>query len=632
MDFEKFLWVTLMFDIKEELKNLPESPGVYIMYDKNDKVIYVGKAKVLKNRVKQYFQSGKNHPAKVRAMVLNVCRFEYIITDTELEALVLECNLIKKHMPRYNILLKDDKAYPYIKVTMNEEYPRIMMSRKIESDGARYFGPYIGMSTVKNTLEVVRKIFMPPQCKRKFPQDIGKGRPCLNYHIKNCFAPCTGNVTQEEFYRVFEEICAFLGGGHKELLESFKADMVKASKNLDFEKAVILRDKIKAIEEIDEKQKIINTTDIKDRDIIAVESGEKSSHIAVFFVRDGKVTGSETYKIDDTEGIKISEVIGDFIKQFYSENANIPREIISEFEFSDRQIVEKMLTDKAKRRIIITVPKRGEKKDFVAMVKKNAKKAAQNDRERFLRENKNFAVLELKKTLGLKETPKRIEAYDISNISGTSSVGAMVVFEDGKPKKDKYRQFKIKTVEGADDYRSTEEVIYRRFRRGFDEKEQIERGELLEANAKFLPYPDLILADGGKGHVRVISSMLEQMEIDIPVFGMVKDDRHKTKGLVDLEGETEMKPYGTVFDFLTRVQDEVHRFAISCFKSLHSKTTFHSELDDISGVGKARRLKLMEYFGGIDKIKEADIEELKLAVDKKTAQSVWEYFHSGESF
>lgn len=621
-----------MFDIKAELKNLPESPGVYIMYDKDGKVIYVGKAKVLKNRVKQYFLSKKNHPPKVRAMVLNVSRFEYIITDTEIEALVLECNLIKKYMPRYNILLKDDKAYPYIKVTMNEDYPRIMMSRKIESDGARYFGPYIGMSTVKNTLEVIRKIFMPPQCKRKFPQDIGKGRPCLNYHIKNCFAPCTGNVSREEFRKVFEEICVFLEGDHTELTRLFKEQMNEASKNLDFERAVILRDKIKAIEDIGEKQKIVNTNGIKDRDIIAAETGENCSHIAVFFVRDGKVTGSETYKIDDTDGVEIEEVTGDFIKQFYLENVNIPREIISEFEFSDREMVEKMLTEKLKRRVLITVPKRGEKREFIEMVKKNAKSAAENDKLRFLRENKNFALSELAKVLGLKEPPKRIEAYDISNISGVSSVGAMVVFEDGKPKKDKYRQFKIKTVEGADDYASTEEVIYRRFRRGFEEKEKIERGELLEANAKFLPYPDLILADGGKGHVRVISGMLEAMEIEIPVFGMVKDNRHKTRGLVDLEGEIEMKPYGTVFDFLTRVQDEVHRFAISSFKSLHSRNTFHSELDDISGVGKARRLKLMEYFGGIDKIKEADIEKLKCAVDKKTAQSVWEYFHSGEDF
>lgn len=619
-----------MFDIKEELKNLPENPGVYLMHDKHDKIIYVGKAKVLKNRVKQYFGSNKNHPPKVRAMVANVSWFEYIITDTEMEALVLECNLIKKHMPRYNILLKDDKAYPYIKVTMNEEYPRVFMSRKAENDGARYFGPYVGMSTVNNTLEVIRKIFMPPRCKRKFPQDIGKGRPCLNYHIKNCFAPCTGKVSQKEFYEVFEEICKFLDGGHKELLEELKEQMKSAAQSFDYEKAAVLRDKIKAISDIDEKQKIVDADGVNDRDVIAFANGENATHISMFFVRDGKVTGSESYKIEDTEEISESEIIGYFIKQFYSEGASIPAEIVSEIEIPDTEIVAQMLSESRGKKVRITVPKRGEKKEFVAMVKKNAQKAAENDKIRFLRENKNFAVAELAKMLGLEEEPKRIESYDISNISGADSVGAMVVFENGKPQKNKYRQFKIKTVIGADDYASTSEVIYRRFRRGFDELEAIEKGELLEANARFLPYPDLILADGGKGHVRAIKEMLSAMEIDIPVFGMVKDDRHRTRGMVDENSEIEMKAYGTVFDFITRIQDEVHRFAISCFKSLHSKTTFHSELDDIQGVGKARRLKLMEVFGGIDKIRSASVEELKKAVDKKTAQAVFEHFHKKE--
>ncbi len=619
-----------MFDIKEELKNLPENPGVYLMHDKHDKIIYVGKAKVLKNRVKQYFGSNKNHPPKVRAMVSNISWFEYIITDTEMEALVLECNLIKKHMPRYNILLKDDKAYPYIKVTMNEEYPKVMMSRRAENDGARYFGPYIGMSTVNNTLEVIRKIFMPPRCKRKFPQDIGKGRPCLNFHIKNCFAPCTGNVSQKEYYAVFQEICRFLEGGHKELLEDLTEQMRAAAQNFDYEKAAILRDKIKAIGDIDEKQKIVDADGVNDRDIIAFANGETTTHIAMFFVRDGKVTGSESYKIEDTEEVLESEIIGDFIKQFYAENASIPGEIISELEIPDSEMVEEMLSERRGKKVRITVPKRGEKKEFVAMVKKNAEKSAENDKIRFLRENKNFAVSELAKMLGLENEPKRIESYDISNISGADSVGAMVVFENGKPQKNKYRQFKIKTVVGADDYASTSEVIYRRFRRGLDESEAIERGELLEANAKFLPYPDLILADGGKGHVRAIKEMLSAMEIDIPVFGMVKDDRHRTRGMVDENFELEMKTYGTVFDFVTRIQDEVHRFAISCFKSLHSKTTFHSELDDIPGVGKARRLKLMEVFGGIDKIKAASVEDLKKAVDRKTAQTLFEHFHKKE--
>lgn len=616
-----------MFDIAEELKNLPENPGVYLMHDNTGKIIYVGKAKILKNRVKQYFGSGKNHPPKVRAMVSNVSYFEYIVTDTEVEALVLECNLIKKHKPRYNILLKDDKQYPYIKVTMNEDYPKITSSRKTENDGAKYFGPYVGMSTVKNTIDVVRKIFMPPQCKRKFPQDIGKGRPCLNYHIKNCFAPCTGKVSQEEFYGVFEEICKFLNGEHKKLTEEFTNQMNDAAKEMDYERAAILRDKIKAIRDIDEKQKIVDTNGAKDRDVFAMAEGESCYHMAVFFIRNGKVMGRETYKIDHTEDADKTEIATDFIKQFYSEGQGIPREIISEVPVSDCDIIEQMLGQKTGRRVRITVPQRGEKREFVAMVKKNAEIAAQNDKVRFLRENKNFALSEFAKFLDLDSEPKRIEAYDISNISGADSVGAMVVFEEGKAKKSQYRQFRIKTVEGADDYASTKEVIYRRFRRALDEQEAIERGELLEANAKFLPHPDLILADGGKGHVRAIKEMLEQMEIEIPVFGMVKDSKHRTRGMVDSDSEIGIKMYGALFDFITRIQDEVHRFAISCFKSLHSKTSFHSVLDDIPGVGKTRRLKLMEHFGDVYKISNASEEELLDVVDKRTAKNIYQYFN-----
>lgn len=620
-----------MFDIAEELKNLPENPGVYLMHDKAGKIIYVGKAKVLKNRVRQYFQNSKNHPPKVRAMVSNISWFEYIITDTEMEALVLECNLIKKHKPRYNILLKDDKTYPYIKVTMNEEYPRVFMSRKLLDDGAKYFGPYVGMGTVNNTLDVVRKIFMPPVCKRRFPESIGKGRPCLNFHIKNCFAPCTGKVSQKEFYAVFEEICKFLEGDKKALLAELREEMKKASLEMDYERAATFRDKIKAIEDIESKQKIVATDGPSDRDVLAIAHGETTRYVAVFFIRDGKVSGRETYKINNVEYESDSVVLGDFIKQFYSENNTVVREIISEAEPEDREMLEKMLSEKCGKRVRIIVPKRGEKREFVAMVKKNAEQAAENDKLRFLRENKNFALLELQKALGLPNEPKRIESYDISNISGADSVGVMVVFDDGKPSKSKYRQFKIKTVYGADDYASTAEVIYRRFRRALDESEAIENGTLLKANAKFLPLPDLILADGGKGHVRAIKEMLAAMETDIPVFGLVKDNRHRTRGIVDEDKEIEIKTYGALFDFLTRVQDEVHRFAISCFKSLHSKNAFHSELHDIPGVGKVRRLKLMEYFGGIDKIRAATEEELNCAVDKKTAKAVFEYFNGENS-
>lgn len=617
-----------MFNLEEELKNLPEDPGVYIMHDKTGKIIYVGKAKILKNRVRQYFRSNKNHSSKVRAMVARVSWFEYIITDTETEALVLECNLIKKHKPRYNILLKDDKSYPYIKVTINEEYPRIFMSRRIENDGARYFGPYIGMGTVNNTLEIVRKIFMPPLCSRKFPDDIGKGRPCLNFHIKNCFAPCTGSVSQKEFHEIFEEICRFLEGSHDKLLEALKTEMKKAAAVMDYEHAASIRDKIKAIEDIDEKQKIIMTDGAVDRDIIAVAGKEKTRFVSVFFMRSGKLSGRETYKLDNAEEESDSVVLSDFIKQFYLENSFVPQEIVSETAIEDKESMEKMLSEQNGKRVKIINPQRGEKREIIAMVKKNAENAAENDKIRFLRENKNFALSELTKALGLEKEPKRIEAYDISNISGADSVGVMTVFDDGKPSKSKYRQFKIKTVEGADDYASTKEVIYRRFRRALDESEEIENGKLLEANAKFLPLPELILADGGKGHVRAIKEMLSAMEIDIPVYGLVKDERHKTKGITDENYEIQIKKYGTLFDFITRIQDEVHRFAISCFKKLHSKTSFHSELDDIAGVGKARRLKLIEYFGGIDKIKAATEAELQGAVDKKTARSVYEYFNN----
>lgn len=617
-----------MFDIKEELKNLPDNPGVYLMHDSSGKIIYVGKAKILKNRVRQYFMNSKNHAPKVRAMVSNIAYFEYIVTDSEVEALVLECNLIKKHMPKYNILLKDDKQYPYIKVTMNEDYPKVFMTRKIEKDGAKYFGPYMGVNTIRNTLEVIQKIFMPPVCKRKFPQDIGKGRPCLNYHIKNCFAPCRGNVSREEFRSVFSDICKFLQEDHRKLIDELTAQMKAASARLDFEKAAVIRDKIKAICDIDEKQKIIFTDGDFNRDILAIFHEEERAHIAVFFVRNSKIVGRETYRMDDVAQTDDSEILGSFINSFYTGDITLPEEIICEYDIEDREIVEQMLSQIRGKKVKITVPQKGEKKNLVLMVKKNARIAYENDKIREIRESRGSILTLTAETLGLKTEPKRIEAYDISNISGADSVGAMVVFENGRANKSKYRLFKIKTVEGSDDYTSTKEVIYRRFRRALEEREAINSGEMLEANAKFLPHPDLILADGGIGHVNAICDMLELMDIDIPVYGMVKDDKHRTRGIIDREGcEIEMSPIGSVFNFFTVIQDEVHRFAISHFRSLHSKTSFKSELDDIPGVGKVRRLKLMEYFGGIDKIKLASCEELKKTVDSKTANAVWNYFH-----
>lgn len=618
-----------MFNIKEELKNLPEDPGVYLMHDSDDTIIYVGKAKNLKKRVSQYFRSSGNHTPKVAAMVSHVSYFEYIITDSELEALVLECNLIKKHRPKYNILLKDDKHYPFLKVSMQEDYPRISIVRKIQNDGARYFGPYIGINTINNTIEIIQKIFTPPTCRKKFPEDIGKGRPCLNYHIKNCFAPCSGKVTQEEYKRVFEEICRFLDGSHKELREALNRQMTEASKNLEFEKAALLRDKIRAIERLDEKQKIFKAGLDCDRDIVAAAREDDIAFAEIFFVRGGRVVGREAYEINDSAGMTEEEILGDFVKQFYTSAEQIPEEIILEREIPDMELLQAYLREKRGAKFRITIPARGEKVQLISLVRKNAQIEIDNKKIRKIRESKNHVLEELKKTLSLEREPRRIECYDISNISGADSVGVMVVFENGKKSNKAYRNFRIKTVEGADDYASTSEVIYRRIRRAYEEEEKIKSGELLPSDAKFLPLPDLIFADGGKGHVRAISETLESMEAEIPVFGLVKDAKHRTRAIVSPEGEIELSATSAVFNLVTRIQDEVHRAAITYFRKLHSQKSFHSGLDDIPGVGKVRRNALLEHFGSLEKIRNATLEELCEAVDKRTAASIISYFKEG---
>lgn len=615
-----------MFNIKEELKNLPTAPGVYLMHSKEGTVIYVGKAKNLKNRVSQYFRAQSGHTPKVRAMVSNVSYFEYIVTDTETEALVLECNLIKKHRPKYNILLKDDKHYPFLMITMQEDWPRISVVRKTNNDGARYFGPYLGVNTINNTLEIIQKIFNPPTCGKSFPKDIGKGRPCLNYHIKNCFAPCRGAVTQKEYKAVFEEICKFLDGNHKELRDNLEERMQEASKNMEFEKAALYRDRIKSIDRIDEKQKIFNADKGEDRDIAAVAAEGDIAFVEVFFIRSGKVIGREAYKIDNADGFSPQEILEDFVKQFYGDRTGIPPELILQYDISDKELLEAMLRERRKGRFKITVPVRGEKARLIELVKKNAEIEIDNFKVRKFRENKNRVMEELQKTLNLPEVPKRIECFDISNISGADSVGFMVVFENGKKLPSAYRNFRIKTVEGADDYASTSEVIYRRIRRAVEEEERIAAGELTLSEAKFLPLPDVIFADGGKGHVRVIKETLESMDTEIPVFGLVKDDRHRTRGVVGDEGEINLQPTGVVFNFLTLVQDEVHRGAVSYFRKLHTKKSFRSDLDSIPGVGETRRNALINKFGSIGKIKKASFEELTSVVDKRTAENILEFF------
>jgi len=616
-----------MFDLKTELKNLPDNPGVYIMHDSSDKVIYVGKAKILKNRVRQYFRNS-NHTPKVQAMVNSVAYFEYIITDSETEALILECNLIKKYRPHYNILLKDDKTYPYIKISMDKEYPKITIARKVEKDKARYFGPYMGINTIKSTLEVIQKIFKPPMCKRCFPQDIGKGRPCLNYHIKNCFGACMGNTSQKDYYTVYENICRFLENDHSELLKELESEMKSASANMEFEKAAILRDRIRAINSIDSQQKITTAKNSSDKDYIAVCFMDELAFFSVFFVRNGKTVGRECYRV--TQGIDASaeEVTGQFIEQFYDDASTIPDEIISQYLPEGNDELELWLRELKGKKVTLTSPKKGEKLHFIEMAYKNSENARDRFKAEEQRFGKNRVLSELAKTLCLENIPKRIESFDISNISGSDSVGAMVVFYDGRPKKRDYRRFKIKFVEGADDYESTKEVVFRRLCRARDEQELITNGELLFSDAKFLPLPDLILADGGIGHVNAIKEILDATETDIPVFGMVKDDRHRTRGLVSTEGEIELNPSGTVFNFLTLVQDEVHNYAIDYFRKLHGKNALKSELDDIPGIGEKKRIKLLSHFKTISNIKTADLSELEKIIDKRAAANVYEYFRN----
>ncbi len=618
-----------MFDIEEELKNLPDAPGVYIMHNSGGEIIYVGKAKILKNRVRQYFQKSKNHSPKVLAMVSNIAYFEYIVTDTEIEALVLECNLIKKHKPKYNILLKDDKHYPYIKVTINEGYPRIFMSRTLKNDGAKYFGPYSGMQTVKGTIDIVQKIFKPPLCTRKFPDDIGKGRPCLNYHIDRCFAPCIyGRVSKEEYRRVFFDICSFLEGNHSSLISEFTEEMKNASKNMEFEKAAAARDKISAIRHFEEKQKIINADKQTDTDIIAFSVFGGKTFVEIFFVRMGRITGRKSYRIDDTENLDTKEVLSDFIKQYYSESETVPNELLLQEQALDADLISDWLSTKKGKRVSILVPQRGNKKGLVDMVRKNAEISAENYRLSGLKlfGTKNKIVSELAKKLKLEKPPLRIESYDISNIQGADNVASMVVFADGKPSKKDYRNFKIKSFEGANDYLAMQEVIYRRFRHAKEEETQIEKGELSRENARFLPYPDLILLDGGKGHISAVLQIMETMDMQIPVFGMVKDSRHRTRGLLSCDGEVSVLPTDSVYKFITNVQDEVHRSAISYHRSKRSENLKKSELDEIKGVGKVKKGKLLAYFKSVENIKNAGISELIKVVDKNTAENIYDFF------
>ncbi|MCI8559984.1 MAG: excinuclease ABC subunit UvrC [Dorea sp.] len=612
-----------MFDIQEELKKLPGKPGVYIMHDEADAIIYVGKAISLKNRVRQYFQSSRNKGIKIEQMVTHITRFEYIVTDSELEALVLECNLIKEHRPKYNTMLMDDKEYPFIKVTVEEEFPRIILARKMVKDKSKYFGPYTSAGAVKDTIELIRKLYYIRSCNRKLPRDIGKERSCLNYHIHQCKAPCQGYISKEEYGKSVEQVIRFLNGNYDTILGELEEKMQKASENLEFEKAIEYRELLSSVQKIAQKQKITDTAG-EDRDILAVAVEEEDAVVQVFFIRGGRLIGRDHFYLKIAKGDTKKEILASFIKQFYAGTPYIPSMLMLQEEIEDVDIIEEWLGKKRGHRVHIKVPKKGTKEKLVELAAKNAGLVLKTDKERLKREEGRTigAVKELEKLLGL-EHVVRMEAYDISNTSGFASVGSMIVYERGRPKRNDYRKFKIKGVKGADDYASMQEVLMRRFEHGL--REQREGKEL----GGFTAFPDLIMMDGGKGQVNVALAVLDKLRLDIPVCGMVKDDNHRTRGLYYNNVEIPIDRNSEGFRLITRIQDEAHRFAITFHRQLRSKNQVHSVLDDIPGVGAARRKDLMKHFADIEAIRNATVEELKSlpSMNEKSANDVYRFFH-----
>ncbi len=613
-----------MFDIQEELKKLPAKPGVYIMHDEKDTIIYVGKAISLKNRVRQYFQSSRNLGIKKEQMVQQIARFEYIITDSELEALVLECNLIKEHRPKYNTMLKDDKSYPFIKVTVNEEYPRVLFARQMKKDKSKYFGPYTSAGAVKDSLELIRKLYHVRTCNRNLPKDIGKERPCLYYHIKQCKAPCQGYISKEEYRRQIEGVLDFLNGDYKKLLKELEEKMLQASEELRFEDAAEYRDLMQNIEKIGERQKITGSQG-EDKDVIAMAADEEDAVVQVFFIRDGKMIGRDHFYLKIAADSTSSQVLLNFVKQFYAGTPFIPKELMLQEEIEETAVLEEWLTKKRGQKVHIRVPKKGTKEKLVELAARNAQMVLSQDREKLKREEGRTigAMKEICQLLELDDIT-RVESYDISNISGFESVGSMVVYEKGKPKRNDYRKFKIKSVKGPDDYASMEEVLTRRFQRGLREQ-----GDSEETGG-FSQFPDLILMDGGKGQVHIAENVLENLGVSIPVCGMVKDDNHRTRGLYYHDREIPIDHSTEGFKLITRIQDEVHRFAIEYHRLLRSKGQIHSVLDDIEGIGPARRKALMKQFKSIEAIREASVEELKNtpSMNIQAAEKVYEFFHS----
>lgn len=614
-----------MFDIPAELKKLPESPGVYIMRDKTDDIIYVGKAKMLKNRVRQYFQNSANHSLKVKQMVSNIDHFEYIVTGSEVEALILENNLIKKHNPKYNILLKDDKTYPYIKVTTNEMFPRVFVTRKLLKDKNKYFGPFTNSSAVKENIALIDKIWQVRRCSKVFPRDIGKSRPCLNYHIGQCKAVCTGKVSEEEYNKMIGEILDFLSGKTENVVKSLTSKMLKYSAEMEFEKAAEVRDTIESIKILNQKQ-IIENLHIDDRDVIGFARGIRECIMQIFFIRGGKITGREHFMLEECEGVEDKELMTQFVQQFYSGTPFIPKEVILQCEIDDFDLISQWLSEQKGQRVNVLVPQKGERKSLVLMAQNNAKIVLDKFGAEIRREHKRTkgALEEIQKALNIDFELNRIESYDISNTQGFESVASMVVFENGLPKRSDYRKFKIKTIIGPDDYGSMEEVITRRFTRYINETS----GDENVKKAGFDKKPDMIFLDGGKGQISAVQKALTNLNLYVPVCGMVKDDRHRTRALMYNGEEIELPYTSEGFKLLTRMQDEVHRFAIEYHRKLREKKQVHSILDDISGIGSVRRKALMKHFGDINAIRRAEVEELQQVdgMNIKSAEAVYNFF------
>ena len=621
-----------MFQFEEELKKLPARPGVYIMRDSHDAILYVGKAINLRNRVRSYFRENIGRGPMIDKMVTLIDRFEYIVTDSELEALVLENNLIKEHSPKYNTLLKDDKTYPYIKVTMGEEFPRVMFSREVKKDKSKYFGPYTSAAAVKDTIELLNKLYRLRTCNKRLPQDMGKSRPCLNYHIHQCMGPCQGYISREEYAKLVAGAMEFLNGNYGPIQKELEEKMQAAAAGMEFEEAARYRDLLSSVKQVSQKQKITDS-DLEDKDILALYQDEKDVVVQIFFIRNGKLIGREHYYMTQAGGKNKSEILGEFVKQFYAGTPFVPRELMLQYQIEDLELLESWLTQKRGSRVYIKVPKIGTKEKLVELAAQNAKLILTQDKERLKREEGRTigAVKEIAELLGL-EYVERMEAFDISNISGFENVGSMVVYEKGKPKKSDYRKFRIKSVSGPDDYACMKEVLTRRFVHGMQEEKELELQNIETAYGSFSKFPDLILMDGGRGQVNIALSVLKELNIFIPVCGMVKDDNHRTRGLYFNNVELPIDSRSEGFKLITRIQDEAHRFAIEYHRSLRSKDQVKSVLDDIPGVGPARRKALMRHFKSLEEIRKAQVEEL-LAIpemNQKVAEQIFAFFHGTE--